>query len=131
MKRKWTVIFLALSISANIYLAFKLLQSDSEIQSIIFSHTNYEYALDLCTQLLSASKMERTWVKKTMKEYYQKFSKAPDSLQDLISEGMLLTIPTDPVSKQEISDEVNTDTERGCRVEIKLCEGTTLFAYCK
>ena len=65
-----------------------------------------------------------------LKEYYQKFSKAPTSLQDLVSEGILNVIPTDPVSKQEIFY-LNTDAEHGCRVEIELCEGTTLYAYCK
>lgn len=85
-------------------------------------------------QLNAAADQGREYLIKQMdsalREYYQKYSKAPGSLQDLISAGMLREVPTDPVSKKEVTY-INNDLEHGCRIESKLCEGAVLYAYCK
>ncbi len=68
---KWISGILAFSVLLNGYLGMKILNYQSEIDSLIFFHTNYEEALDLATSILAKSAMQRDIVREIMRDYYQ------------------------------------------------------------
>ncbi len=65
-----------------------------------------------------------------LKKYYSTNNKAPETLEDLISAGYIKSIKMDKVTNQPPTYNPN-DPEHGCRVELVLSDGSSIFGYCK
>ena len=68
---KFVVGILAVSLVLNAYLGMKNLKHMSDIESVVFSHANYENALELAALLISKSEMSREVMSRTMAEFYR------------------------------------------------------------
>ena len=65
-----------------------------------------------------------------LKKYYSINNKAPETLEDLISAGYIKSVKVDKVTNQP-PKYYPKDSEHGCRVELILSDGSSIYGYCK
>ena len=62
-------------------------------------------------------------------KYYTKYNMAPNSLDDLVSEKFIKSVPKDPLTG-ELPLYSKDNQERGCKAWYTLSNGTEVAAYC-
>ena len=65
-----------------------------------------------------------------LKEYYSTNNKSPETLEDLVSAGYIKAVKVDKATNQPPKYYPN-DPEHGCRVELILSDGSSIYGYCK
>ena len=65
-----------------------------------------------------------------LKRFYAANKRSPQSLDELVSTGLIKKVTQDMVTKQPPTYNPQ-DFEHGCRVEYVLSNGATIAAYCK
>lgn len=68
-------------------------------------------------------------IQPALAQYYSKYGKAPVSLESLVTEKMMKSIPTDPLTNQE-PEYLSDYPDRGCKAWYVLSDGAEVAAYC-
>ena len=78
----------------------------------------------------AARKFEIEMYDAALKRFYAANKRSPQSLDELVSTGLIKKVTQDMVTKQPPTYNPQ-DFEHGCRVEYVLSNGATIAAYCK